>query len=61
MGGDDNFQQFYYLLFNSSHRFVGSISWLLEVKNKLLEIRDLYHHLCFTTKGFLAWPVRITV
>lgn len=54
MGGDDNFQQFYYLLFNSSHRFVGSLSWLLEVKDKLLEIRDLYHHLCFTTKGFLA-------
>lgn len=24
MGGDDNIQQFYYLLFNSSHKFVGS-------------------------------------
>lgn len=49
MGGDDNVEQFYYLLFNSSHKFVGSISWLLEVKNKLLDIQRslptplLYH------------------
>lgn len=36
MRGDDTFQQVHLLLlFSSSYKFIGSISWLLEVKNKL--------------------------
>lgn len=60
MRGDDTFQQVHLLLlFSSSYKFIGSISWLLEVKNKLLQIQRslltlMLYHKKLDQLGFLS-------
>lgn len=60
MRGDENFQQVHLLLlFSSSYKFIGPISWLLEVKNELLQIQRslltlMLYHKRLDQLGFLS-------